>query len=103
MKLPTVSGKEVIKTLKMVGFVAVRQRGSHVRLEKTSNSDIIKVTVPLHTPLKKGTLCRIIKDAGFTNDEFIDLQFKKSKKELSLDEKELVELEIAREKGWKET
>ncbi|HLB71419.1 MAG: type II toxin-antitoxin system HicA family toxin [Candidatus Methanoperedens sp.] len=73
MKLPSISGKEVIKTLKKAGFVVVRQRGSHVRLEKASDGDVIKVTVPLHTPLKKGTLCRIVKDAGFTTDEFIDL------------------------------
>lgn len=73
MKLPVVSGKETIKALKKVGFVVIRQRGSHVRLEKASDDDIIKVTVPLHSPMKKGTLCRIIKDAKLNTDEFIDL------------------------------
>lgn len=73
MKSPVVSGKEAIKALNKAGFVVVRQRGSHVRLEKTSSENIIKVTVPLHTPLKKGTLSRIIKDVGLNIDEFIDL------------------------------
>lgn len=73
MKLPVVTGKDVIKALSKAGFVADRQRGSHVRLEKISGFDIIKVTVPLHNPLKKGTLARIIKDSGLSVDEFVEL------------------------------
>ncbi len=73
MKLPVVSGKEAIKALTKAGFVVIRQRGNHVRLEKEADGDIIKITVPLHDPVKKGTLCRIIKDARLNNDEFIDL------------------------------
>jgi len=34
MKLPQISGIELIKKLKKLGFVVVRQRGSHIRLEK---------------------------------------------------------------------
>jgi len=45
-----------------------------VRLEKAADGDIIiKVTVPLHNPMKKGALSRIIKDAGLKSDEFIEL------------------------------
>lgn len=73
MKLPVVSGKEVIKALTKAGFVIDRQRGSHVRLEKNFGDDVIKVTVPLHNPLKKGTLARIIKDSGLSVDEFVEL------------------------------
>lgn len=73
MKLPVVSGEEVIKALTKVGFVAVRQKGSHVRLEKKVEGDVIKITVPMHKPLKKGTLLRIIKDAGLSREEFIEM------------------------------
>jgi predicted RNA binding protein YcfA (HicA-like mRNA interferase family) len=73
MKQPVASGKEVIKALTKFGFVVERQRGSHVRLEKISSSENIKITVPLHDPLKKGTLARIIKDSGLSIDEFIKL------------------------------
>lgn len=73
MKLPVISGEKLIRVLIKAGFVKVRQRGSHVRLEKIVGNDIIKVTVPLHNPLKKGTLSRLIKEAGLTNDEFINL------------------------------
>lgn len=73
MKLPQISEIEFIKRLKSVGFVATRQKGSHVRLEKTGEKEI-KITVPMHNPLKKGTLSRIIKDAGLTPEEFDKLK-----------------------------
>ena len=70
MALPVVSGREAIKALCRAGFRVVRQRGSHVRLEKIIEGKVIKLTVPLHKSLKKGTLRRIIKDAGLTVQEF---------------------------------
>lgn len=73
MKLPVVSGEKAIKAFSNAGFVKVRQRGSHVRLEKIEGNDIIKLTVPLHNPMKKGTLSRLIKDGGLTIDEFVNL------------------------------
>lgn len=73
MKLPAVSGEVVIKALGRAGFVFVRQKGSHVRLEKVVETEVIKITVPLRKTLKKGTLRRILKDAGVTVEEFIDL------------------------------
>jgi hypothetical protein len=33
-KLPSVSGERVVKALKRAGFVQLRQKGSHVSLEK---------------------------------------------------------------------
>ena len=48
----------------------VRQRGSHVRLEKKINEDILKLTVPMHDKLKKRTLSRIIKDSMINVEEF---------------------------------
>ena len=70
MALPVVSGREAIKALCRAGFRVVRQRGSHVRLEKRTEDKMIKLTVPLHKSVKKGTLRRIIKDAGLTVQEF---------------------------------
>jgi len=74
MSLPVISGLEVIKRLKKDGFVATRQKSSHVRLEKTTKKETIKITVPLHKELKKGTLNRIIKDAGLTVEKFNKLK-----------------------------
>lgn len=72
-RLPVVSGKEVIKALSKAGFSVVRQKGSHVRLEKTQGEKIIKLTVPFHKELKKGTLGKIVDDAGMTMEEFVRL------------------------------
>ena len=74
MRLPVLSGLDVIKKLKKCGFIATRQKGSHVRLGKSLRGEIIKVTVPLHAELKKGTLARIIKDAGLTPEELVTLE-----------------------------
>ncbi|MFZ1077852.1 MAG: type II toxin-antitoxin system HicA family toxin [Nitrosotalea sp.] len=69
-KLPITSGKDVIKALSKAGFRVIRQKGSHVRLEKVHADKIIKLTVPLHKELKKGTLSRIIDDAGMSVEDF---------------------------------
>ena len=69
----SVSGKQVIKNLSKIGFVVTRQRGSHVRIEK-HNGETIKITVPLHNELKKGTLFQILKTAGISMTEFIKLK-----------------------------
>lgn len=70
MKLPQISGLKLIKILSKLGFITVRQRGSHVRLEKKINEEIIKLTVPMHDKLKKGTLLSIIKSSKISEEEF---------------------------------
>ena len=57
--------------LQKVGFVIIRQKGSHITLRRDAPKG--RVTVPNHNPLKPGMLHRIIKDAALTVDEFIDL------------------------------
>ena len=53
MELPQISGLELIKILAKFGFKTVRQKGSHIRLEKGSGKETIKLTVPVHDKLKK--------------------------------------------------
>jgi predicted RNA binding protein YcfA (HicA-like mRNA interferase family) len=69
MKLPVVSGYDVIKALTKIGFEIKRRKGSHVVLQK----EFIVLTVPLHKTLKKGTLRAIIRQAGLTVEEFLEL------------------------------
>ena len=73
MKLPVVSGEQTVKALAKAGFIAVRQKGSHVRLEKETLDGIIKLTVPIHETLKKRTLHIILKEAGLSVEEFVEL------------------------------
>jgi predicted RNA binding protein YcfA (HicA-like mRNA interferase family) len=50
-----------------LGFVVVRQRGSHVVLRKGSQGCV----VPEHKEIKIGTLAGILKQADVSADEFI--------------------------------
>jgi predicted RNA binding protein YcfA (HicA-like mRNA interferase family) len=65
-KLPIVSGVEVIRALERLGFVVVRQRGSHLVLRRNSSGCV----VPNHRELKTGTLVGIMKQAGISIEEF---------------------------------
>jgi predicted RNA binding protein YcfA (HicA-like mRNA interferase family) len=71
MKLPVVSGTEVVKNLTKIGFEVVGRSGSHVRLKKRVNEKVWIVIVPMHRELAKGTLSSIIRQSGLTRDEFI--------------------------------
>lgn len=73
MKLPVISGNEAIRALEKAGFIIVRQRGSHVRIKKVTSEKVIKITIPLHETLDRGTLKGIIRNAGLTVEEFINL------------------------------
>jgi predicted RNA binding protein YcfA (HicA-like mRNA interferase family) len=70
--LPVVKARECITALQRAGFYIDRQKGSHVTFVR--DKPFARTTVPNHNkPLKPGTLRQIIKDAGLTVDEFIDL------------------------------
>ncbi len=66
-KLPIVSGAETIRAMERLGFVIVRQRGSHIVLRRCSAGCV----VPNHREIKTGTLAGILKQAGVSSDEFI--------------------------------
>jgi predicted RNA binding protein YcfA (HicA-like mRNA interferase family) len=71
--MPSVSGERVVKALKRAGFVQLRQKGSHVSLEKRSADKIWKTVVPMHSEVAKGTLSDILKQSGLTPAEFLEL------------------------------
>jgi predicted RNA binding protein YcfA (HicA-like mRNA interferase family) len=60
-KLPRLSGKEVVKALSKIGFIATRQKGSHIILKKQISETTIGVVVPNHEEVDRGTLLEIIR------------------------------------------
>jgi len=68
-KLPVVSGRQMVAALKRAGFEQVRQRGSHVSLQKGSYRTI----VPPHSDLSPGALLAILKQSGLTRDGLLKL------------------------------
>ncbi|WP_240695289.1 type II toxin-antitoxin system HicA family toxin [Thermus caldilimi] len=67
------SYKRVVKALEKAGFRVVRQRGSHIRMERQLGEKRIIVIVPAHIPIKPSTLAHILKDAQISLEEFSDL------------------------------
>ena len=65
LELPVLSGREVIKILKKIGFEEKRRKG----FEKGKRG----VVVPDHKEIDKGTLVEIIRQAGLKREEFLKL------------------------------
>lgn len=66
-RLPVVSGAELVSALGKLGWVVVRQRGSHVRLRHPDHA--VPLVVPMHRELKRGTLAGVLRDADMDGDE----------------------------------
>jgi predicted RNA binding protein YcfA (HicA-like mRNA interferase family) len=72
-KVPSLPYTKIIAALKRDGWVIVRQRGSHIRLQKYFPDTTLNVTVPAHRPVKRSTLSHILKQAGIELEQFLDL------------------------------
>ncbi|GAB7386639.1 type II toxin-antitoxin system HicA family toxin [Bacillaceae bacterium] len=65
--LPIISGKEAVRAFQNAGFEIIRQKGSHIHLKKGE----YVVTIPLHDPIKRGTLRSAIRQSGLTVEEYL--------------------------------
>jgi predicted RNA binding protein YcfA (HicA-like mRNA interferase family) len=63
--------KGLHQALAKVGFYVKRQQGSHMILRR--NEPFAQVVVPDHKTLDRGTLRAIIRQAGLSTDEFLNL------------------------------
>lgn len=73
-RMPQVTALELVKFLRGQGFVDERQSGSHLTLWHEENN--VSVTVPIHTgcDLGRGLAIRILKDAGFSVEDYLRLR-----------------------------
>lgn len=68
MKVPRdISAEQLIKSLTRLGYQITRQKGSHIRLTTLINSEEHHTTIPNHSPVKIGTLNKILKDIAEHN------------------------------------
>ncbi len=72
-KVPSINYEKVVKALQRSGFIVVRQKGSHIRMQKRIAEETIKITIPAHKPIKRSTLSYIIKSAGLSVEDFLTL------------------------------
>lgn len=68
--LPSVSGNQVVGALKRVGFEQVSQKGSHAKLRHPDGRQAI---VPMHRELARGTLRSILRQAGLSTEQLVEL------------------------------
>ena len=66
-KLPRISGSEALRALERLGFVRIRQNGSHVVMRRESKGCV----VPVHAELKVGTLAGLLRQADVSSEEFV--------------------------------
>lgn len=71
-KLPSLSGKEVIKALSKIGYPVDHQKGSHIIL-RNIEPPYRRITIPNHPEIAKGTLRAIIRQSGLSLEEFLKL------------------------------
>ncbi len=72
MKLPVVSGQELLKALAKIGFELDHMTGSHAIL-RNSSVPHPRVTVPMHGEIAKGTLLAIMRQAGISREQLFEL------------------------------
>ena len=63
---------KVVKAFERAGWINKGQRGSHVKLTKEGNSNILSIPVHKGKPVKKGLLLDQIKKAELTKEEFLE-------------------------------
>ncbi len=69
MRIPRdVTGAEAVKALCRIGAIELRQTGSHRILRMGSRT----VVIPMHKPIKPGTLKGLIEQAGITLEAFVE-------------------------------
>ena len=71
-KLPLLSGIEVVKVFSKIGYELDHQTGSHLILRNKERPHR-RLTIPNHKQIAKGTLRALIKQAGLTREEFMNL------------------------------
>ena len=72
-KIPCLPYDKIIHAFQRDGWIVVRQKGSHIRLQKHTAAETLKLTIPAHRPVKRSTLAHILKQADISVDDFLRL------------------------------
>ena len=72
-RVPSLPYIRIVRALQRDGWTVVRQRGSHIRLQKRVGDELLKMTVPAHRPVKRSTLAHVLKQARLDLNRFLEL------------------------------
>lgn len=64
--------EKVVKAFENAGWTNKGQKGSHVKLTKENNPNILSIPVHKGKTVKQGLLKSLIKKAGLTEDVFLN-------------------------------
>jgi predicted RNA binding protein YcfA (HicA-like mRNA interferase family) len=70
MKVPLLSGRQLLRTLEKLGFVEVHRKGSHVKMK---HEDGRLIVFPYHDEVDRYTLKGALRDAEIDLEEFLKL------------------------------
>ena len=68
MKLPLLSGRQVVAALQRLGFIEISRKGSHVKME---HPDGRRIVFPYHDEVDRYTLKGALQDATVDLEEFL--------------------------------
>jgi predicted RNA binding protein YcfA (HicA-like mRNA interferase family) len=68
MKVPLLSGRQVLAALQRLGFVEIHRKGSHVKME---HSDGRRIVFPFHDEVDRYTLKGALRDAEINLNDFL--------------------------------
>jgi predicted RNA binding protein YcfA (HicA-like mRNA interferase family) len=69
MKLPLLSGKQVLSALSRLGFIEVHRKGSHVKMK---HADGRLIVFPFHDEVDRFTLKGALRDAEIEIEDFLE-------------------------------
>ena len=70
-KLPSLNWPEVVRAFEKAGWQHDRTRGSHYIMIRPNRPGLL--SIPMHSPVRRGTLRKLIRQAGLTVEEFVNL------------------------------
>jgi len=68
MKLPLLSGRQVVKGLERLGFVEIPRKGTHVKMK---HEDGRMIVFPFHDEVDRFTLRGALRDADIDTEDFM--------------------------------
>ena len=69
MKLPLLSGRQVLAALQRLGFVELHRKGSHLKME---HPDGRRIVFPFHDEVDRYTLKGALRDATVPIEDFLN-------------------------------
>ena len=68
MKLPLLSGRQIVAALERLGFVEIHRKGNHVKME---HPDGRRIVFPFHPEVDRYTLRGALRDASVPEEQFL--------------------------------